>query len=67
MANAGCAVLDNALEPQTQVNELETHRARQEPLQLLVTAQAYERKARHVVALAKLLGPEPTHALRAKP
>ena len=67
MANAGCAVLDNAVEPQTQVNELETHQARQEALQLLVTAQAYEREARHVVALAKLLEPERTQALRAKP
>jgi len=50
---------------QTQVNELETHQARQEAPQLLVTA--YEREARHVVALAKLLGPEPTHAHRTKP
>jgi len=52
---------------QTQANELETHQARQEAPQLLVTTRAYEREARHVVALAKLLGPEPTHALRAKP
>ena len=52
---------------QKQVNELETHQARQEALQLLVTTQAYEREVRHVVALAKLLGPERMHALRAKP
>ena len=52
---------------QTQINELQTHRARQEALQLLVQTQVHEHEAKRLVQIARTCNCEEPPRSRPKP